>query len=384
MKVVFEASNLRAGGGVTHLAALLANATPERQGVDEVHVWACRSTLDRLPSRPWLRPRHHPALDASLARRLVWQRTELPKHVDGGLLFVPGGATACPVHPRVVMSSNMLPFELVERSRYGTSLIRARLEVLRVAQSMQFTGADGVIFLSRYARQVIVSQLPRPPRQHTIIPHGIDPKFRCPPRPARHPEDLHPERPLRLLYVSTVEPYKHFTQVVDAVRAVRSGGVPVTIDFVGSPGEPNSVKELTERIAAYDPGGEFLRYLGPRPHAEVPAMLRNAELFVFASSCENLPNTVIEAMAAGLPIACSERGPMPEVLSDAGAYFDPENHGDITRCLRELIASPTLRNTLARRAYDRSAGFNWARCADDTFGFLADVYARAATGAKGP
>ena len=57
------------------------------------------------------------------------------------------------------------------------------------------------------------------------------------------------------------------------------------------------------------------------PHA----VLKRAHLFVFASSCENMPNTLVEAMASGLPIACSDRGPMPEILRDGGTYFDPEN-----------------------------------------------------------
>ena len=54
-------------------------------------------------------------------------------------------------------------------------------------------------------------------------------------------------------------------------------------------------------------------------------LLADANLFVFASSCENMPNTLVEAMAIGLPIACSDRGPMPEVLRDGGVYFDPED-----------------------------------------------------------
>jgi len=45
-------------------------------------------------------------------------------------------------------------------------------------------------------------------------------------------------------------------------------------------------------------------------------------------------NILVEAMASGLPIACSNRGPMPEVLGDAGVYFDPEDPHDIARALR--------------------------------------------------
>ena len=138
MKVVIDASNLRAGGGVTHLLAVLSAADPVAHGITSVDVWSSRNTLDRLPSRPWLSARHRPALDRSLPERLLWQRLELPRHIDGGLLFAPGGATASPVRPRAVMCRNMLPFDASERARFGLTTARARLELLRVAQSRHY------------------------------------------------------------------------------------------------------------------------------------------------------------------------------------------------------------------------------------------------------
>jgi glycosyltransferase involved in cell wall biosynthesis len=373
MKVVIDASNLRAGGGLTHLLSLLTAADPGRHGIASVDVWSGRRTLDRLPSRPWLTARHHPALDRSLPERLLWQRVELPRRVGGGLLFAPGGATASPVRPRVVMCRNMLPFEAAERARFGLTPTRARLELLRVAQSRQFTGADGVIFLTQYARDAILPQLPAPPRRHTIIPHGVDDAMRLAPREQRPRAALSLADPLRLLYVSTVSPYKHFAAVADAAHSLRAAGLPIAIDFVGPSDDRESARALTGRIAKYDPAGAYMTWRGGLAHADVAASYRRAEVFVYASSCENLPNILIEAMAAGLPIASSSRGPMPEVLGDAGVYFDPEDPASLARQLRELIASHELRAELAQRASERAAGYRWDRCAEETFAFLSEV-----------
>ncbi len=74
-----------------------------------------------------------------------------------------------------------------------------------------------------------------------------------------------------------------------------------------------------------------------------------------------------------LPIACSHMGPMPEVLGDAGLYFDPEDPNSIARALRELMKSPELRAQLAQVAFDRAQTFSWKRCADETFGFLGKI-----------
>lgn len=64
---------------------------------------------------------------------------------------------------------------------------------------------------------------------------------------------------------------------------------------------------------------------------------------------------------------------MPEVLGGAGVYFDPERPADIARTLRELIASPALRAENAQASYTAGLAYDWKRCADKTFGFLARV-----------
>lgn len=95
--------------------------------------------------------------------------------------------------------------------------------------------------------------------------------------------------------------------------------------------------------------------------------------FVFASSCENMPNTLVEAIAAGLPLACSRRGPMHEILGDAGLYFDPESHLSIAEAIRRLIDDPLLRDDLTSRARQLSQQYSWPRCAHQTWAFTAET-----------
>ena len=116
-----------------------------------------------------------------------------------------------------------------------------------------------------------------------------------------------------------------------------------------------------------------MRYHGAIPFNDLHLRYAQADLGLFASSCENMPNILLETMASGLPIACSNRGPMPEVLGAGGVYFDPEQPADIARALRELIASPQLRSELAQVSYRQALQYSWARCAEDTFGFLVAV-----------
>lgn len=372
MRVVVDASNLRAGGGLTHLVQLLRAVDPRAHGVSSVQVWSGRKTLDRLSPAPWLTLRHDPALDGSLPQRAHWQARRLAEHVarDGDLLFVPGGASSTGARPRVVMCRNMLPFERDERRRYGLSLTHARLLALRAVQARSFARADGVIFLSEYARQAIRPLLGTEAPPSRVIAHGVDDRFRRPPRP---PREVTRDRPLRVVMVSQLAPYKHPDTVVAAVRALVAEGLPVRLDLYGPAEVPAMARAVTESLRRYDPAGAVMAWHGPVSFDAIDRVYAEADVFVFASSCENMPNTLVEAMASGLAVVCSDRGPMPEVLGDAGVYFDPEDWRSLYAALRGLVHAATARAELATASYTRALGFTWSRCAAETWRFLREV-----------
>lgn len=378
MRVGVDASNLRAGGGVTHLAELLKAADPPAAGITGITVWGGSWTLDQLPRAPWLTRAHQPALDAALPRRQWWQRFELQALAASScdLLFSPGGAYAGAFRPFVTMSRNLLPFQAEERRRYGASWMHLKLVLLRRAQAATLRRADGVIFLNEYAQRCVTGTTGPLRGLARVIPHGVDDVFRRPPRAPRRIDACSARDPFRLLYVSTVDAYKHQWHVVDAVSRLRREGVPVTLRLIGS-GRPASLARLRAITARIDPAGDLVRYDGGVPHAQLPAAYHEADAFVFASSCENMPNILLEAMAAGLPIACARRGPMPDMLGDAGVYFDPEQPEDIASALRGLIGDPAQRLSLATEAHRRAAGFSWQRCASETLSFLRAVATRA-------
>lgn len=370
-----DAANLRAGGGVTHLQGLLAAANLAETPFARVVVWGAQKTLESLPAVPWLDRRREPALEGSLPQRALWQRRALPHLARAAcdVLLCPGG-TAPPDAPRhVVMCRNMLPFERNESRRYWNTPHFVRLEALRYAQSRAFERADGVIFLTEYAESTVRPLLRALPTRAAIIPHGVDESLRQRPRPQRAIADCSPEDPFRVLYLSTIAPYKHPLTVVRAVAALRAQGLPITLELVGGVDHPTTLRNLRTTLRTLDPTGRVLVYSGPVEHRLVAQKLHHHDAFVFASSCENMPNILVEAMAAGLPIACSDRGPMPEVLGPHGMYFDPEREASLTAALARLVADAELRASLSEGAYARAGCYSWARCASETLAFLAEV-----------
>ncbi len=373
--VGIDASNVRAGGGLTHLSQLLHAARPQESGIERVVVWSGRRTLDQLPKRSWLEKVHVPLLDGSLPVRTLWQQFLLPRCLrrNGcGVLFSPGGTLPWLVSlPSVVMSQNLLPFERKEAARFGFRFARLKMALLRRIQSRSIKGADGLIFLTQYARETVFSAIKHSSTNTAIIPHGIEGRFFCPPRPAEPRSALSFASPFRLLYVSIVDVHKHQWHVVRAGGLLRERGLPIEVDLIG-PAYPPALRRLRKVLEEIDSAGLFAHYKGPVSFRELHASYHHADGFVFASSCENLPNILLEAMAAGLPIACSNMGPMPEVLGEAGFYFDPEEPADIARALQELIEQHDLRLELAHKAYARARGYSWERCAAETFAFIAE------------
>lgn len=363
--VGIDASRNRSGGAKHHLVGLLQAVNPQDLGIARVHVWAYRSLLAALPDAPWLAKHNPPELEQSLLRQMKWQRFKLPDEIRQygcDILLSTDAGTVGVFEPSVVMSRDMLSYEPGEMERYRFSGAWLRLLALRYIQARSLRRARGAIFLTQYASQKI-QQFSGRLRNVAIVPHGVGEHFRQP-----APATAFGNGPIQCLYVSNAELYKHQWHVIRAVGELRKRGHDLVLTLAGASGKAQPL--IDDALAQVDPRGEFVKQLGAVQHEELPALIAKSHLFVFASSCENMPNTLLEGMASGLPIACSDRGPMPEVLQDGGVYFNPEDPGSIAAALEQLIVDERLRARTAERARELSEQFSWARCARETWKFL--------------
>ena len=379
LTVGINASRARSGGAIAHLVGILQETDPADFGIDKVHVWSYERLLATLPSAPWLVKHGPPELERSLWRQLWWERFSLPgelKNTNCAVVLNVDAGSVCRFRPSVTMSRDMLSYEPGEIERYGISKARLRLIALRYVQNAALRSADGVIFLTRYAARVIQNSC-GPLGKVGYIPHGVGMEFQVAERPPFAAET----KPIRCLYISNALPYKHQWHVVEAVSRLRKRGHDLQLELVGG-GDGRAQKRLQEKIAEVDPDCRFVTQREFVPQRVLPQFLAAADIFVFASSCENMPNTLVEAMTAGVPIACSNRGPMPEVLKDGGVYFDPENPDSIAEAIVDLIANPAKRLLLADRAKELSRQYSWSRCAHETFSFIAQTAVRTTRSGK--
>lgn len=375
MKLGIDASNITSGGGLTHLIELLDCVNPSKFGFSQVVVWSSSKVLSKINKYEWLELVSDSLLDGGLLRRVYWQKNILKKYIstyECDLLFVPGGRVGGHSIPVVSVCQNLLPFEWKELLRYGISFITVRLILLRFLQLQSFKRSDGVIFLSEYSKNTVLNISGKLRAMMTIVPHGINSRFFIEPRISRDFVEFTEKNPCKVTYVSIIDQYKHQDNVILAISKLRDRGIFVEINLVG-PSYPPARERLEKMIVKLDPSNEYIKYSGAVDYDSIHDIYSSSDIAIFASSCETFGMILTEAMAAGLPIACSNRSSMPELLGSSGVYFDPLYIDDMEKTLDTLIYSKDLRNKLSHSAYQQAKKFSWSRCSDDTFEFLEQV-----------
>ncbi len=374
MRVLINASSARQGGGQTYLHNLLA--FPPAESTAQIFVLA-PDTL-QLPHASNITRIH---LECSLDNpyvRAMWEKTRLARlarELGADILFCPGGIIGARP-PRgcktVTMFRNMIPFDHMQRGKYPLGYQRVRNWILEKVMLQSMLRADLVIFISEYAHQVIESRAPGRLRASVTIPHGINSHFRItregvPPRPSWLPSESY------LLYVSTLDFYKAQLEVVRGYALLRKmRGTPEKLILAG-PENPAYSRKVRAEITRLGLGSDVI-IAGVIPYRELPAVYHHALINIFASESENCPNILLEALAAGRPVVCSSRPPMPEFGADAVQYFDPTAPDALAEQLLRLIEDPGLQSRLAAKAAAQAKFYDWQETARLTWNALAKLH----------
>lgn len=142
--------------------------------------------------------------------------------------------------------------------------------------------------------------------------------------------------------------------------------------MAGGVHDPSYYNKLLQVIK--DEGvGRHVKILGLLSHAELGVLYGKACCFVFPSTVEACPQTLIEAMGSGVPIAASNAQPMPDICGAAAIYFEPYDKHDIADRLHELLTNAAIRARLKRASVDRSKQFCWRKTASETVRVLEQV-----------
>jgi glycosyltransferase involved in cell wall biosynthesis len=247
------------------------------------------------------------------------------------------------------------------------------LRVLKANVPRSLRMAAHVITDSQSARNQIIETYALPGSKITSIPIG--------PGPGALPigeEEARAElkaigldagRPY-LLAVGNLQPRKNLVRLLEAFKATISHGQDIDLVIVG----PRRYR-ADEAVAAAGAVSGRVHFTGYVTDRQLAACYHSSTLFIFPSLYEGFGLPALEAMAHGVPIACSDAGSLPEVCGEAALYFDPRSVEAMRAAIDRLLSDTGLRRSLAAVGAERSRRFSWTKTAELTV----EVYEKAAS-----
>ncbi len=372
LHIFINAFSARRGGGQTYLINLLKHL-PKEQELKITLMVSRTSNLQVNNSQVEILKIDFPVDNPYL--RALWEKFRLPSLLSkfsADILFCPGGiiGTKAPkgCHS-VTMFRNMIPFDMEQRRKYRWGKSRLRYWLLHRTMLSSMEKAEHVIFISNYAKEVILKASKKGIKNYSVIPHGIGEAF-------THPkdEDISTDIPYKgyIVYTSTIDRYKSQVEIVEAVNILKQKGVTLPkILFVGA-FEENYVDQVIEKISLYRLE-EDIKLIGPIPYEKMPTVYKNSKFILFASQSENCPNILLESIASKKAVACSNMPPMPEFGKDSVLYFDPRKPKQIAEILSTINEDYRLIKDLEEKAYKESTNYSWVKTSQRTWQALSSL-----------
>ncbi len=276
--------------------------------------------------------------------------------------------------PRFVRTGTVFTLHDLAFRAYPETHTLLNRSFLSAAMPHFLRAADAIIAVSEFTKKDAVRLYGVPDDKITVIAEGVHPRFRPP-----QPEQVAAVRrkyglPARsILYLGTIEPRKNLNILLDAYASLRKkpGMEDVRLVMVGKKGW------------LFAPFFEHLHALGLEDQVifpgfvsddDLPALYGAADVFVYPSLFEGFGLPVLEAMACGAPVVCSNASSLPEVAGDAALLVAPHDAAGLLGAIERLLGDADLRTRLTGLGTAQASRFTWQEAARRTLAVYEHVY----------
>jgi glycosyltransferase involved in cell wall biosynthesis len=350
MRIAFDTTALQlAGGGVaTYTRELLSGLrlSPDTDVIELAHRHsASGTTIGRIAGGIDREARYYPYALAASARR---------SHAD--LVHSPAAMPVIsPRLPLVITVHDAIPWRHPEWFTTANAL-HQRLLVSRAARR-----ATRVITDSMASKADLVEIVGIDEARIDVIPLGVSPAFNPSLRDSKRLQERIGRGGPVVLSVGTPEPRKNLGAVLEAFDRVRREIPEATLLLVGDAGWRTG--DLDARLAR---AGSSVIRAGRFPLDELARTYASADCFLFPSLREGFGLPPLEAMASGLPVVCSNRPSLPEVVGDAALTAEPDDHDALASAVVSILLDHARAADLRTRGLAQSASFTWSATVEQT------------------
>ncbi len=231
--------------------------------------------------------------------------------------------------------------------------------------------AARIIAVSEYAKAELVEGYGYPAERVHVVHHGVDPIFR--PQPDEIVQELR-RRLLRpgerhlILHVGHSARRKNVETLYEAFGLLRERDVPARLVRIGGNPTPGQA-EIIRRHGI----GDSVTHIPHVDNRDLPPYYAAADVFVFPSLYEGFGIPLIEAMACGTPVICSDWALFHEVCGDAAAFFDARDAQALSETVARVLEDGDLSRSLRERGLERAKAFTWENTAMGTLAVYREV-----------
>lgn len=255
-----------------------------------------------------------------------------------------------------VIIHDLIPF-YYDRHYYGVlNPVENAYIMARLRASMKH--ADRIITISEFSRLEIDAMCPGSGDRVRVIYNGVTPVAStgadCP---------FRPEGPY-LYAVASGLPHKNAAGVLKTYevyyrRCAERGEEPVQLVLTGVPGPESVAGNEDGQLLSSAAAAHVTCYKYIERAEDMYNLFAGAEAFLFLSLIEGFGFPPLEAMQVGVPVICSDRTALPEVVGDAALLTDPEDIGHTVDCIDRILTDEALREDLIRKGYENAKRFDW-------------------------
>src|SRR6202167_63481 len=309
--------------------------------------------------------------------RLGWDLGRLIRADGPDLIHVQYTAPLLARTPIVVTVHDV---SFIEHPEYFTTARRSQLR-LTVGQTVK--RAARILTVSEFSRDAILRAYDIAPEKVRVIPNAANPEFRVIGRERAQravQTRLRFDAPF-ILSVGDLQPRKNQIGLIAAFSKLLTECPQLKHHLVLTGKETWFTPKVRE--AARSCGfASRIHFTGFVSDDDLLELYNACDCFVFPSFYEGFGLPILEAMACGRAVACSNTSSMPEVADGAGLLFDPHQTGEITRALKDILLDSELRGRMERLGLQRAATFTWKKSARATLEVYREVVNEAVNGAR--